>query len=79
MRRRSHSIQSAFVSFNTGERLLTASAAMAVESRGHPNNCTAVFVMRGDVTGDDPMDHVLLMILSASFVAGAWVIYQVTP
>jgi len=25
------------------------------------------------------MDHVLLMILSASFVAGAWVIYQVTP
>jgi len=52
---------------------------MAVESRGHPNNCTAVFVMRGDVTGDDPMDHVLLMILSASFVAGAWVIYQVTP
>jgi hypothetical protein len=34
----------------------------------------------GEVTGgDDPMDHVLLMILSASFVAGAWVIYQGTP
>jgi hypothetical protein len=32
-----------------------------------------------DVTGENSMDNVLLLILSASFVAGAWLIYQVTP